>query len=181
MYLLLFLAYVVAEIAVLAWLGSTLGALVTVLLFLGVSVLGYAVLASRGRRALRDLTSLRGGATPNLDVTPERMLTDGALIGVGAALVLVPGLITSILGIVLLLPTRAVLRPLVRAAAARQVARHGATVRGTRTVVVDGQVVEHTVVGADPRLTAPGPSEPVIPSDGVLEGEIVDTPPRRHP
>lgn len=65
MYPLLFVLYVVAEIAVLAWLGSTLGALATVLIFLGVSAAGYLVLAALGRRALRNLGELRGGRAPH--------------------------------------------------------------------------------------------------------------------
>ncbi|OOL28032.1 cytoplasmic membrane protein FsxA, partial [Rhodococcus rhodochrous] len=56
---LLFLAYVVVEIGVLAWLGSTLGIGATILLFLGVSVLGYLVLGAQGRRALQNLGRVR--------------------------------------------------------------------------------------------------------------------------
>jgi len=174
-YPMMFLLYVVAEIAVLAWLGSTLGALTTVLIFLGVSIAGYLVLAARGRRALRSLSRLRSG--PALSASPEQTLTDGLLTGLGAALVLVPGLITTLLGVVLLLPTRAAARPLVRAAVARRATKRGFSAGGfstQRLVIVDGQVVDHSVVGAAPHLTA-GP----VPTSGeapVLEGEIVDTP-----
>ena len=117
MYLLLFVVYVAAEIAVLAWLGSTVGALATVLIFLAVNVAGYLVLGAQGRRALRGLGRLRSGPLPPTG-SPDKMLTDGALIGAGAGLVLLPGLITTVLGIVLLLPSRALLRPVVRAVAA---------------------------------------------------------------
>ena len=62
------------------------------------------------------------------------------------------------------------LRPVVKVVAARKVANLAA--RGAwhseRITVVDGQVVEHTVVDSTPRLT----------SAPILEGEIVDTPPR---
>ncbi|WP_068163886.1 FxsA family protein [Rhodococcus phenolicus] len=162
---LLFLVYVVAEIAVLAALGSAIGAGYTVLLFLGVSVLGYLILGAQGRRALQNLGKVRAGASP------DRALTDGALVGLGAGLVLVPGLLTSVLGILLLLPpTRALLRPVVKVVAARKVADLAArgSWHGERITVVDGQVVEHTVVDANPRLT----------SAPILEGEIVDTPQR---
>lgn len=176
MYLLLFVAYVVAEIAVLAWLGSMVGAAVTVLLFLAVSVAGYAVLGVQGRRALEGLGKLRGGtfgSAGSVAAAAGRMATDGPLIGVGAGLVLLPGLLTTVLGIVLLLPTRALLRPAVRAGAARHARRHGTRVRGDRLVVIDGQVVDHTVVGAAPPLTGPdGPAR----SGEVFDGEIVDTP-----
>lgn len=176
MYLLLFVAYVVAEIAVLAWLGSMLGAGVTVLLFLAVSAAGYAVLGAQGRRALQGLGKLRGGtfgSAASVDAAAGRMVTDGPLIGVGAGLVLLPGLLTTVLGIVLLLPTRALLRPAVRAEAAR---RHGTRVRGERLVVIDGQVVDHTIVGTAPPLTGPGGPAP---SGEVFDGEIVDPPQRR--
>ncbi|MGV9743551.1 FxsA family protein [Rhodococcus zopfii] len=162
---LLFLVYVVAEIAVLAVLGSAIGAGYTVLLFLGVSVLGYLILGAQGRRALQNLGKVRAG------VSPDRALTDGALVGLGAGLVLVPGLLTSILGILLLLPpARALLRPVVKVVAARKVATLAArgAWHGERITVVDGQVVEHTVVDSTPRLT----------SAPILEGEIVDTPQR---
>lgn len=186
MYLLLFVVYVAAEIAVLAWLGSTVGALATVLIFLAVNVAGYMVLGAQGRRALRGLGKLRSGPLPPTG-SPDKVLTDGALIGAGAGLVLIPGLITTVLGVVLLLPSRALLRPVVRALAARTARNHAATWRGQRLVVVDGQVVGHTVVGAAPHLpggnagTGRGPTGPTRPDivDGeILEGEIVDTPQR---
>ncbi|WP_330766934.1 FxsA family protein [Rhodococcus sp. M8-50] len=176
---LLFLAYVVVEIGVLAWLGSTLGIGATILLFLGVSVLGYLVLGAQGRRALQNLGRVRSTAADRAGFAgaadragfagaADRALTDGALIGVGAALVLVPGPVTSAAGILLLLPpTRALLRPAVRAVAARKVAAaaaRGGGFRGERLVVVDGEVVEHTVVGT-PRLGAATPG-----AGTVLEG-----------
>ncbi|MEE2035565.1 FxsA family protein [Rhodococcus chondri] len=176
MYLLLFAAYVVAEIAVLAWLGSVLGAAATIVLFLAVSIAGYAVLGAQGRRALDGLGKLRGGtfgSAASVDAVAGRMVTDVLLIGVGAALVLLPGLLTTALGVLLLLPTRALLRPAVRALAARHRRRHGTRVRGARLVVVDGQVVDHTVVGLSPHLTAPtGPPRP----GAVIDGEILDPP-----
>ena len=186
MYLLLFVVYVAAEIAVLAWLGSTVGALATVLIFLAVNVAGYLVLGAQGRRALRGLGKLRSGPLPPTG-SPDKMLTDGALIGAGAGLVLLPGLITTVLGIVLLLPSRALLRPVVRAVAARTARTHAATWRGQRLVVVDGQVVENTVVGAAPHLPGgpgrgpAGTTRPDVVDGEILEGEIVETPrqPRR--
>ncbi|MEU5843654.1 FxsA family protein [Rhodococcus sp. NPDC047139] len=179
MYPLLFVLYVVAEIAVLAWLGSALGALATVLIFLAVSVAGYLVLAARGRRALRNLAELRDGRAPRA-TSPEQVLTDGALTGAGAALVLIPGILSTALGVVLLLPTRAALRPVVRALIARRAHRSGFTAQ--RLVVVDGQVVEHSVVGGAPHLTGAGsPTVDRVDDRGtVLEGEIVETPRRRE-
>ncbi|MBS9371974.1 FxsA family protein [Rhodococcus sp. B50] len=178
MYPLLFVLYIVAEIAVLAWLGSTLGALATVLIFLGVSAAGYLVLAALGRRALRSLGELRAGRAPRAS-SPERVLTDGALLGAGAALVLIPGIVSTALGVVLLLPTRAALRPAVRTLVARRARTTGFT--APRLVVVDGQVVDHSVVGAAPHLTG-GPAAPEQVDDRgtVLEGEIVETPRRRE-
>ncbi|MFX1758911.1 MULTISPECIES: FxsA family protein [Rhodococcus] len=178
MYPLLFVLYVVAEIAVLAWLGSTLGALATVLIFLGVSAAGYLVLAALGRRALRSLGELRAGRVPHAS-SPERVLTDGVLIGAGAALVLIPGIVGTVLGIVLLLPTRAALRPLVRTLVARRARTTGFTAQ--RLVVVDGQVVDHSVVGAAPRLTGGTAAPEQVDDRGtVLDGEIVETPRRRE-
>lgn len=107
------------------------------------------------------------------------MLTDGALIGAGAALVLIPGIVSTVLGVLLLLPSRAALRPAVRTLVARRARAAGFSAQ--RLVVVDGQVVDHSVVGGAPHLTGGAAvTEQVDDRGTVLEGEIVETPRRRE-
>lgn len=74
-------------------------------------------------------------------------MADGALVALGAALMFVPGLVTSVLGLLLLAPpTRAVLRPVVVAITARRFAAVAAAASAAAAsggaVVVDGEVVE---------------------------------------
>jgi UPF0716 protein FxsA len=62
---------------------------------------------------------LRSGLT-----TPQGAASDGVLIALGSVLTVVPGFVTSLLGLVLLLPpTRTIARPAVMALAARGLGR----------------------------------------------------------
>ena len=65
---------------------------------------------------------------------PQPEMVDGMLIGVAAALVILPGFVSDVLALFLLFPpTRAVVR--------RRVLRRAATRRPPQVVVVDGEVV----------------------------------------
>ncbi|GAB2923686.1 hypothetical protein GCM10027047_21030 [Rhodococcus aerolatus] len=160
--LILFLLYVVVEVTALVWVASALGVLATVgLLLLGL-VAGLALLRSQGRRSIAQLRdAVRRGRSTDSEVA------DGSLVVLGGLLFLLPGLVTSTLGILLLLPpVRALVRPAVASAAARRVVRvpRGTGGLGRRGVVVDGEVV-----------TGPTGAPPRRPGDGgrpVLEGEV---------
>jgi UPF0716 protein FxsA len=124
----LLLIAVAAEIAVIIAVGQVVGALVTILLLVGMSVLGMALLRRQG---LRTITALSGGMRDRRDVRPE--VTDGALLAVAAGLVVFPGFLSDVAALLLLFPpTRGVVRR-------RLLKRSPARRRGYD--VVDGEVV----------------------------------------
>ncbi|HET9565632.1 MAG TPA: FxsA family protein [Mycobacterium sp.] len=111
----LFLIYVVVELAVIVALASTIGFGWTVLALLGTFVVGLALAGSQVKRHIRRLRS-------GLDArTAQGAVTDSVLVALGTVLVVIPGLASSVLGALLLLPpTRAVARPVVTAMALRR-------------------------------------------------------------
>ena len=112
----LFLIYVVVELAVIVALASTIGFGWTVLLLLGAFVVGLALAGSQVKRHIRRLQS---GLTAT---TIQGAAADSVLVALGTVLVAIPGLASSAVGALLLLPpTRAAARPLVTAMAARRV------------------------------------------------------------
>jgi UPF0716 protein FxsA len=146
----LFLLYVLVELAVVVALASTIGFGWTVLLLVGTFGLGLALAGSQLRRQLQRLQSGLG--------SPQGAVTDGMLVALGTVLTVIPGIVTSALGLLLLLPpTRAVARPAVAVLAARRLARvplvvtvpgaAGAGVyRQDRVDYIDGEVIDVTEV-----------------------------------
>ena len=111
----LFLIYPVVELAVIVALTSTIGFGWTVLLLLATLVAGLALAGSQVKRHIR---RLRSGLTA---ATVQGAAADSVLVALGTVLVVVPGLASSVVGALLLLPpTRAAARPLVTAMAARR-------------------------------------------------------------
>jgi UPF0716 protein FxsA len=104
----LFLGYAVVELAAIFALVSTLGWGWALLILLGTFVLGWGVLAPMaGSQLIRQLGRMRSGLNE-----PRSTLGDGAMVTVAMALVLVPGLVTTALGLLLLVtPIRAVAGP----------------------------------------------------------------------
>lgn len=96
---LILLALVVLELWVLVKLGSILGILPTIALVLGAGIVGAWIAKWQGLQAiLRVQNELRQG------VVPTRTIGDGALILVAGMLLLLPGVISDVLGIGLLIP-----------------------------------------------------------------------------
>ena len=150
----LFLLYTVIELAVIVALASTIGFGWTVLLLLGTFVLGLALAGSQLKRHIRRLQS---GLTA---ATVQGAATDSVLVALGTVLVVIPGLASSVLGALLLLPpTRAAARPLVIAMAARRApliaaagvgaAGWGYTAAG-RGDYIEGEVIDVRDDPADP-------------------------------
>jgi UPF0716 protein FxsA len=105
---LLFIAIPIAELAVIIQVGQWIGVLPTIALLILDSLLGAALLRAQGRLAW---------ARFNLAVAqgrvPAREVFDGAAVLFGGALLLTPGFITDVFGLLLLIPpTRAVVRRL---------------------------------------------------------------------
>jgi UPF0716 protein FxsA len=119
----LFIVVPIAELYVIIQIGQAIGTLPTILLLVADSVLGSLLMRSQGRAAwLRFNEATRAGRVP------AREVFDGALVIFGGALLLTPGFLTDVLGVLLLLPpTRAVVRRvLVRHFAGRMIASAGA-------------------------------------------------------
>lgn len=106
---LLFLVFLVVpfvELFVILQVGSAIGALNTIGLLILVSALGASLVKREGLAVLRRAEDrVRAGAVPG------RELVDGVLILFAGALLLTPGFLTDVGGILLLLPpVRAALR-----------------------------------------------------------------------
>ncbi|OBK36124.1 membrane protein FxsA [Mycobacterium sp. 1245111.1] len=145
----LFLVYVVAELAVVVALASTIGLGWTLLLLLAAVVVGLAV---AGSQLKLQVNRLRSG--PNTD--QPKLAADSMAVALGTLLVVMPGLVTSAAGLLLLLPpTRAAARPLLSAMAVRGLGRRiplitvsgvGPYNRPSRPDYIDGEVIDVTDV-----------------------------------
>ena len=103
---LLFVVVPIAELYVIIQIGQAIGVLPTIALLILASILGAALMRSQGRSAWRRFNrALAEGRMPGREVM------DGALVIFGGALLLTPGFLSDILGLILLLPpTRAIVR-----------------------------------------------------------------------
>ena len=103
---LLFIVVPIVELFVIIQVGEAIGVLPTIALLIADSVLGSVLMRSQGRAAWRRfVAALEEGRVPHREVL------DGALVIFGGALLVTPGFVTDVLGIVLLLPpTRALVR-----------------------------------------------------------------------
>ncbi len=139
---LLFVLYAVVEIAALVAVGQLLGVVPAILLLIATSAAGLLLIGSQGRRVFEQFRRVSRG-----ELDPGTAVADGALVALGGLLMFIPGLVTGVLGLLLLLPpTRVLVRPLVTAFAARRIARLAAA-RPHRGVVIDGgEVIDGVVV-----------------------------------
>ncbi len=155
----------------------------TLLALVAMSCLGVILIRSQGlavwRRANAELAAGR---------MPTRSLIDGAMVMLGGCLLIVPGFITGVAGLLLMLPpTRALLRPMVLRWMERRAARVGVmnavfvdavaspygTTRATRSPW--GTVIGGTVVDVDSREAA-APRADIV--DVRVDGPSELDPPR---
>ena len=144
----LFLVYALVEVAVLAALASTIGVAWTLLALLATFAVGLAIAGTQITRhfsRLSDALSARS-ADPTL-------ATDSLLVALGTVLVVVPGLASSVLGALMLVPfTRRAVRPAANALFGRRLTpmdfptqviyiNHDERYRG-RGEYIDGEVIE---------------------------------------
>ncbi|AYC35134.1 membrane protein FxsA [Pseudomonas cavernae] len=95
----LLLLFPLIELAVLIKVGSAIGVLPTLLLLIGTAVLGGVLLRVAGlATAWRARERLARGELP------EEEMLEGLLIAVGGGLLLLPGFISDVVGLVCLLP-----------------------------------------------------------------------------
>ncbi|MBT0568134.1 FxsA family protein [Williamsia sp. CHRR-6] len=137
-----FLTYVVVEIGAFIGLVYGIGFWWTVVATAAAFVIGLILLRRQGARVFTEVRAAAEGRTDSL-----RPITDTALLAVAVFLLFIPGLVSTVLGIVLMLrPTRAVLRPVVTRVGAARIA----TTVGRFTPASGwGTVVEGEVVDAD--------------------------------
>ena len=151
---LLFIVVPIVELFVIIQVGEAIGVLPTIALLIADSVLGSVLMRSQGRAAWRRFNeALRAGRVP------AREVLDGALVIFGGALLLTPGFISDVLGLLLLVPPT---RALVRAVIARRLAhRMVVTVSGPgqrpqrRPSDVEGSAVDIDPDAIEPRREAP--------------------------
>src|ERR671921_1803707 len=103
---LLFIVVPIVELFVIIQVGEAIGVLPTIALLIADSILGSMLMRSQGRAAWR-----RFNAALAEGRIPHREVLDGVLVIFGGALLLTPGFLSDIFGVLLLLPpTRAVIR-----------------------------------------------------------------------
>ena len=141
----IFIVVPIAELYVIWQVGEAIGVVPTLLILAADSVIGSLLLKSQGRAVW-----LRFSETMAAGRVPHREVLDGVLVIFGGAFLITPGFITDILGILLLLPpTRALMRGLVvrafrgrvvlevASAAGRRARRNSYDVEGTASEVGD--------------------------------------------
>ncbi|MFI8565969.1 FxsA family protein [Rhodococcus sp. NPDC078407] len=159
----LFVLYVVVEVAALVAVGSALGVLWTVVLLIGGSLIGSLLVRSQGRRVLDGLRRASRG-----ERSAGGAVADGALFAAGSVAMFVPGLVTTVIGLLLLIPpTRWLLRPAVVWGAARWLPQVATATQRMRPTVIDGEIVVDRAAPADSASSAAG-------STPVLEGQVIE-------
>ncbi len=108
----LFIVVPIAELYVIVQIGSLIGVLPTLGLLLADALLGSLLLRQQGRGAWRRFNEAIAAHR-----FPGREVADGLMIAIGGTLLLTPGFITDIFGLILLIPpsrgfVRRAMRPL---------------------------------------------------------------------
>jgi UPF0716 protein FxsA len=137
--LLVLLVATIIELTVLVAVGHAIGILATIGLLILASLAGAALLRREGARTLRafvDAVSTRR--------LPHRELIDGMLIAAAGLLIVLPGFVSDVLGLLLLLPpTRALVRKrMLRSMSLGPAAPLGTAASFPPEAVVDGEVVD---------------------------------------
>ncbi|MDM8347527.1 membrane protein FxsA [Pseudomonas sp. sp1636] len=144
--LFLFLLFPLIELALLIQVGSAIGVLPTLLLVIGTAILGGILLRIAGvATAWRAREKLARGELP------EQEMLEGLLIAVGGGLLLLPGFISDLLGVLCLMPfSRRLLANKIRLRAAEQAMRQRAFADDlaarsgqTRPNVLEGEYKRH--------------------------------------
>ena len=171
---LLFIVVPIIELYVIIQIGQAIGILPTIALLILDSILGAALMRSQGRATWRRFNrALAEGRVPGREVM------DGALVIFGGALLLTPGFLSDILGLILLLPpTRALVRRLL-------LRRFGGRIAAGAASGAQARMGRMFTFEAGPRGSGsspgPGPARRGAPppfDDDVVEGTASDVPPK---
>jgi UPF0716 protein FxsA len=142
----LFILVPIAELAVIIQVGQAIGVWWTIAILIADSVLGSLLMRSQGRTAWRRFNETLGAAR-----VPAREVADGVLVIFGGALLLTPGFLSDIVGLLFLLPpTRALIRRVFLRQAMKRIT---VTMVGTRAPRNGRRSddVEGSAVDVDPR------------------------------
>jgi UPF0716 protein FxsA len=135
-----FIVVPIVELYVIIQVGEAIGALPTLALLFADAILGSLLLRHQGRGAWRRFNEALAQRR-----FPAREVADGLMIAIGGTLLLAPGFITDIFGLILLIPpTRAVVR------------RFLGLYLGRRFVVVGAGTFGSRGAGAPPHPPPPG-------------------------
>ncbi|RFU20816.1 FxsA family protein [Geodermatophilus marinus] len=159
------------EVAVVVLVAGWIGIGWTLLAMLATSALGWVLLARQGTRALADLRErARSGRAPG------RALGDAGLIAVGGLLMVLPGFVGDLLGLLCLLPpTRFLVRGLVARVLADRIPvalRGPVRVRSARVEEVEVQEVWRP--GPQPRAARPRVIEGEVAEGQAVDGQVVE-------
>jgi UPF0716 protein FxsA len=151
----LFIVVPIVELWVIIEIGSLIGVWPTIALLIADALLGSLLLRHQGRGAWRRFNEALAEHR-----FPGREVADGLLIAVGGTLLLTPGFVTDIFGAILLIPpTRAIVRALMRGYVTRR----------------------FVIVGVPGRATGPRPEAPHRSYDYESTAEEVDDEDRQLP
>ena len=117
---LLFIAVPIAELYVILQVGDAIGVVPTILLLAADSLLGSMLLRNQGRSVWRQFNETLGAGR-----MPHREVFDGVAVIFGGALLITPGFLTDVLGLLLLIPPT---RSLLRRFAARRLGKRFGTI-----------------------------------------------------
>lgn len=167
--LLALLAYVALEIYVLVVVGHALGLLGLLGLLVVSAVVGAWALKREGRRSLAELgTAVRSGRPAEAEVA------GGMYVALAGVLLVVPGILSTVAALVLLVPP--VRRALARRAAARAV-RAGSARMGPTITVVGAGAPAYGARGASPAPREPWHGRVIegrVIEGGVVDGQVID-------
>jgi UPF0716 protein FxsA len=177
--ILVVVGYVVLEWFVASWLASLIGWAGVFLTVAVLVIIGAAVMRRAGFAAARSLRPVTvDGVAVQPAVTEERVGQVGREVGdagslfVAGLLIAIPGLVTSGVGLLLLItPLRRAVSRTVTRSLRRRAERSGLVVTSTTTTVA-GAVIREEPAGSTP--PGPRPVRGEIVSGEVLEGRIVD-------
>lgn len=125
------------ELYVIVNVGSVIGVLPTIALLIAISMIGSVIVKHEGLRVWRRFMSqVRGGTVP------ERDIIEGALILIAGVLMLAPGFVSDVVGVLLLLPP---IRSVVVRLVSRRITGSSRVVRAT----YDGRIVDVTEIRTD--------------------------------
>jgi len=155
---LLFIVVPIIELFVIIQVGGAIGVLPTIGLLVADSILGSMLMRSQGRAAWRNFQAATAAGK-----VPAREVLDGGLIIFGGALLLTPGFVTDGLGLLLLLPpTRAIVRRMLVGGVAKRMMGPGG--------LAAGAAFRYASRPKDPR-----------PGEDVVDGTAHDVDARRLP